>query len=110
MSHKLAFFNSMINRMIKLPLQKAAIDKELSILQYIAFRNNFNPEIVTHLYKKQITPNEDQTHKDIHLAKEDRIHSKFKYTPTTYFSKISNKINELFKNTRNKFASHTNTI
>lgn len=97
----------MINRLHKLPLEKHAIQKELHTLQYIAHRNNFDPNIVTKLYNKHKTPKYNTIHNEIRLTRETLTKQKTKYIPTAYLGRISNKINALFKATNIQLAFRT---
>lgn len=50
--YKLSFFNSMIYRLLKIPLKPAEVKKELNILKQIAVANGYNDDVVMKTYKK----------------------------------------------------------
>ena len=53
-SHKLAYFHSMLNRLVTLPITQEEYSKELNIIKQIAINNNFDVNLVKRLLNKKI--------------------------------------------------------
>lgn len=54
LSHKMAAYNSFVNRMLKVPLSPEAYHEEKNILKHIAISNGYSPAIIDNLIKKQL--------------------------------------------------------
>lgn len=106
-SHKHAFFRSMINRLMNLPLDNDAIQQEIQILQYIAQKNDFDPNMVIKMYERYTQPQKQNINAKITLKREELGTRKLKYVPVPYIGKISTKINRLFKKTNIALAFRT---
>ncbi|XP_044749132.1 uncharacterized protein LOC123309897 [Coccinella septempunctata] len=53
MGHKMAAFNTYVNRLLRIPLKEEFYEKEVSTLKYIAVENGYSPEIIDNLIKKK---------------------------------------------------------
>jgi hypothetical protein len=51
--HKLAAYNSMIHRLLNVPLSECNYNKELNIIKQIAINNGYNPDIIDNLCNKK---------------------------------------------------------
>lgn len=107
-SHKSAFFKSMVNRIVNLPLDTTAIQKEIDTLQYIAQQNAYNPAIVKKLYNTSTQSKPQHINTEITLARENKNPRKLAYVTIPYIGNISNELNKLFRNTNIKLAFRTN--
>lgn len=99
--HKLAAYNSMVHRLINVPMSQTNFNKELNLIKQIASNNNYNPKIIDKIYSrmsykkaiKEIMP----------ITKE-----KSKFKTLTFLGKASDNIKSLLNKHKIKIAYKTN--
>jgi hypothetical protein len=96
---KLATYKNWLHRLIKLPLEKPAIDSELNTIINIATNNGYTEEIIIRLYNKikqktSILNNVDNN-------------KEIKWVSFTYTGNYIRKITKLFRNTNLKISFKT---
>lgn len=52
--HKMAAFNSMIHRLLNVPLSEVDFKYELNLIKQIAVNNGYNPQLINNIYNKKI--------------------------------------------------------
>ena len=100
----MAAFNSMIHRLLNVPLSEKNFTSELNLIKQIALNNNYNPEIIANILVK----------KRYKLALKEifpSTKSKDSYNTLTYIGEPSNKISKFFRNNEYKISFKTgNTL
>ena len=103
--HKLSAFNSMIHRLLMVPLSKNDFQNELKIIYQIARNNGYNEQTITNLFKKK------QNHKllrefySIYSTEQE----KKKYTKISYFDEVTPNLIKIIKlDTIPAYKSQTN--
>jgi hypothetical protein len=102
--HKMAAFNSLIHRMLQLPLNKQEQNKERNIIHQIATENGYKIKTIIKLenkIKRKLTKINNTTNN----TSTNNIYTKF-----TYYGNITKKIAKLFNNTNLKIAYQTQNI
>lgn len=98
-NHKLAAFNSMIDRAFKLPLSKIRFKQELNTIKKIAINNGFMPAVIDKICKKWENKKLQFSIYPQVASQEENI-----YISLTYYGNISDKIGHLFKKHKLKVA------
>lgn len=60
-SHKLAAYNSFVNRLLTVPLNTENFNEEKNILKHIAAANGYSPVIIDNIIRKQLRKKAEQT-------------------------------------------------
>jgi hypothetical protein len=94
----LAAYRSWTHRLLKLPLDESAKNKELNTITNIALNNGYNKEDITQLYNK-IKHNVNYSN--------NKNNKEYKWITYTYTGEYVRKITKLFKNTNVKIAYKT---
>ena len=92
LSHKLAGFRSLFNRLFSIPLDKQEFHNEPNIIKYIADTNGFPPDLINKLYnkiKRKFVLKSQTTLLE--------IEQKFIYLPLSFYPSISQKIANFYK-------------
>lgn len=98
--HKKAFFRSMVNRMLKIPMDNNAMCKETNIIKSIATSNGYNPAIIDKLIQT--------TKANPPLVEQSPPNNKTTYISLPFLGKVSYQIANLFKTHNIKISFFTN--
>lgn len=89
--HKLAAFNSMIHRLINLPLSIDSYTKERNIIYQIAIQNGYQPNKIDTLIEKH-----SQKLRQMNISTLNREPTQSRKVPITFAPSITNKIQSIF--------------
>ena len=107
--HKMAVFNSMIYRMLRIPLNNTERNKERKIIQQIAVKNGYKIKTINKLENKIKHKITNKIPKNT-TFKNSSINNNIKYTTFTYYGNITQKLNKIFKDTNLKISYNTDNI
>ncbi|XP_050524101.1 uncharacterized protein LOC126895864 [Daktulosphaira vitifoliae] len=92
--HKLSAFNSMVYRLINIPMNKIDYDKELVVIKEIAKFNGYNENIILKLVRKQKWKKERRAASTLSSEGEQKVIR----SPILFYPGISNGLTKIFKN------------
>uniref|UniRef100_A0A1B6C1X0 Reverse transcriptase domain-containing protein n=1 Tax=Clastoptera arizonana TaxID=38151 RepID=A0A1B6C1X0_9HEMI len=106
--HKIASFNSMVNRLLKIPLNNIRFKKEINVIKEIAKFNGFNVNMVDNLIRKQkLKIKRLNATTLINVDEEKRI----KYVSLPYDRDLTKGLSKIFKDINLKIAfKSTNSL
>ena len=93
LSHKLAGFRFLFNRLFSIPLEKQEFRNELNLINYIADTNGYPSDLINNLYKK-IKAKFDLKSQTTLLE----IEEKYIYLPLSFHPSVSQKIANFYSN------------
>lgn len=94
--YKYVFFNSMVDRILRLPLSDSNIGKELKILTHIAVSNGYEASLVDTIYKKKVKI-KNQKEQQSTALQPLRDKKKDTFVSFPYIDKIADKVKQLFR-------------
>lgn len=94
-THKRAAFNSLVHRLINIPLTEERYKRELRYIHEIAKFNGYSPSLVNHILNKANAKKQFSLKTTL---KVESPTSNKKWIPLTYYPPLSNKISKIFQN------------
>lgn len=101
-THKLAAYNSLVHRLLNIPLSKENYEKELNIIKQIAINNGYKPDLIDNIVDKKLHK------KAINLVYPIGKTLKSNYSVLTYVGSPTDKLTQFFKKQGANITYRTN--
>ncbi|XP_044764540.1 uncharacterized protein LOC123321102 [Coccinella septempunctata] len=96
-NHKIAVFNSLLERLVNIPLNEDNFNKEMGIIKQIARKNNFDNNMIDRMLNKKLHKRLLRSHFPI---SQHRIENK-RYFPLSFVGTLSSKVARLLEKDNN---------